>query len=516
MNLIKDILQVDNRIDFGRFQTFIESEAVVPDKKDDVYEIIKTEGYIALRKQEVLDGKIILRGSFNYNVIYLTEDKNTISNVEGRIDINEVVEKDNVVADMENMLFCDVEHIDCTIINERKIRIGALLNMRGSLFEKNTIDIIKDVSQIDSVQKHRKEVQYEDIVGIEKSESVIRDTININTEDIASIVSVAPKVKLKETRVSDNKVIVGGCLELNPIAYTYEGELVELDRVGLDFTQFIEVPGVTEGMKEEALVELVDLNYVFRRNDENNTGALEVDCTARAKVKVSEDVTREVLQDAYSPDRNLKFESRNVELNKVLNSGSEFFSIRDTIKNTSDDIQIKEIVSVDSNIFIENTFFDGNKSIVEGIVSVDVLYTPVEGLRPVYRLTEEIPFTHDIEIENVKETTNSFNTLTIDRVEFDLNRDQIDISLKVRRYCEVLDKKKDSFIIKGEDQGPIDLSQRPSITLYIAREGDKLWNIAKKYNTTIDEIAEVNEIKADEALIPGQCLIIEKKAAIEV
>lgn len=516
MNLIKDILQVDNRTDFGRFQTFIESEAVVPDKKDDVYEVIKTEGYIALRKQEVLDGKIILRGSFNYNVIYLTEDKNTISNVEGRIDINEVVEKDNIVADMENMLFCDVEHIDCTIINERKIRIGALLNVRGSLFEKNTIDIIKDVAQVDSVQKHRKEVQYEDIVGIEKSESVIRDTINISTEDIASIVSIGPKVKLKETRVSDNKVIVGGCLELNPIAYTYEGELVELDRVGLDFTQFIEVPGVTEGMKEEALVEIVDLNYVFRKNDESNTGSLEVDCTARAKVKVSEDVTREVLQDAYSPDRNLKFESRNVELNRVLNSGSEFFSIRDTIKNTSDDIQIKEIVSVDSNVFVENTFFEGNKNIVEGVVSVDILYTPVEGLRPVYRLTEEIPFTHDIEVDNVKETTNAFNALAIDRVEFDLNREQIDISLKIRRYCEVLDKKKDSFIVKGEDQGPIDLSARPSITLYIAREGDKLWNIAKKYNTTIDEIAEVNEIKSDELLAPGQCLIIEKKAAIEV
>ncbi|CEO31886.1 DUF3794 and LysM peptidoglycan-binding domain-containing protein [Paraclostridium sordellii] len=515
MNLIKDILQVDNRIDFGRFQTFIETEAVVSDKKEDVYEIIKTEGYIALKKQEVLDGKIILRGNFNYNVIYLTEDKNTISNMEGRIEINEVIEKDNIVADMENMLFYDVEHIDCTVVNERKIRVGALLNIRGSLFEKNTIDIIKDISQVDSVQKHRKEVQFEDIVGIEKSESVIRDTINISTEDIASIVSIGPRIKLKETRVSDNKVIVGGVLDLNPIAYTYEGELVELDRVGLDFTQFIEVPGVCEGMKEEAMVEIVDLNYVFKKNDETNTGSLEVDCTARAKVKVSEDVTREVLQDAYSPDRNLKFESRNVELNKVINSGSEFFNIRDTIKNNSDDIQIKEIVSVDSNIIVENSLLEDNRNIIEGIVLVDILYTPVEGLRPVYRLTEEIPFTHDIEVENIKDSTNAFNNVNIDRIEFDLNRDQIDVTVKVRRYCEVLDKKKDSFIIKGEDQGPVDLSQRPSITLYIAREGDKLWNIAKKYNTTIDDIAEINEIKADEQLTVGQCLIIEKKTLIE-
>ena len=89
---------------------------------------------------------------------------------------------------------------------------------------------------------------------------------------------------------------------------------------------------------------------------------------------------------------------------------------------------------------MENSFFEGNKNIIEGVVRVDALYTPVEGLRPVYRLTEEIPFTHDIEVENIKDTTNAFNNVTIDRVEFDLNRDQIDVTVKVRRYCEVLDK----------------------------------------------------------------------------
>ena len=33
MELIKDIIKVDNRIDFGKFQTFIETEAVVPDNQ---------------------------------------------------------------------------------------------------------------------------------------------------------------------------------------------------------------------------------------------------------------------------------------------------------------------------------------------------------------------------------------------------------------------------------------------------------------------------------------------------
>lgn len=516
MDLIKDIIKVDNRVDFGRFQTFIEAEVVVPDKKDDVYDIIKTEGYISLKKQEVLDGKIILRGSFNYNVIYLSEDKKTVSNVEGRIDLNEVVEKDNIIAEMENMLKAEVEHIDCNIINERKIRVGALVNVKGSLFEKSRIDIVKDIAQVEDIQKHRKEVQYEDIVGIEKSESVIRDTVAINNQEIETLVSLSPKVKVKETRVSDNKVIVGGTLEINPVAYTYEGQLVELDRFGLDFTQFIEVPGASDGMREEAMVEIVDFMYTLKQNEENSASLLEIDATLRSKVKVCEDVSREVLQDAYCPYRNLKFENRNVELNKIVDGGVEYFNIRETIRNSNEDIQIKDIVNVDANIFVENNSLLEGKNTVEGIVKVDLLYTPVEGLRPVYRLTEEIPFKHTIDLSQDKDTMSSYSTVEVDRVEYDLNRDQIDISIKAKRYTEVLDRVKDKFIVKGEDHGVIDMSLRPSITIYIAKDGDKIWDVAKRYNTTIDEIIEVNEIKKEDGLREGQCLIIEKKVVCEL
>ena len=514
MELIKDVIKVDNRIDFGKFQTFIESEAVVPDKKSDVYDIVKTEGYIALKKVEVADGKLVCRGSFNYNVIYITDDKNTVSNVDGKIDINEVIDKDNIVQDMEYMLYPEIEHVDCTIMNERKIRVGALINIKGSLFEKQRLDIVKDVSQVEGIQKHRKEVSYQDIVGIEKSESVIRDTITINTEEIQSIISMNPYVRIKESRVSDNKVIIGGVLNINPLACTYDGDLVELDRVDIDFTQFIEVPGVCDGMVEETLLSIGDFNYIFKQNADSNTGMLDIDCTISSKVKVTDEVTREVLQDAYSPQKVIKFDHRLIELNKILASESESFVVRESLRNENEDIQIKDIVSVCPTISIENSYVEDEKSIIQGIIKLDVLYVPVEGLRIVYKISEEIPFEHDIEIQDLRDSSAVFNTVCIEKVEADLNRDQIDISVKVKRFIEAVDKKSESFIIKGEDHGDYDLSKAPSIIVYICKEGDNLWNIAKKYNTTEEEIAELNDIKCDEPLKTGKCLILEKKVVL--
>ena len=464
MELIKDIIKIDNRMEFGKFQTFIESENVVPDKKLDVYDIVDTMGYIVLRKVEMLEGKITCRGSFNYNVIYIADDKSTVSNISGKIEINEVIERDNITSDMEYMLYPEVEHVDCTIMNERKIKVGALINIRGSLFEKQRLDIVKDVSQVEGIQKHRKEISFQDIVGIEKSENVVRDTITVNIEEIQDIININPVVRVKESRITDNKVIIGGVLEINPLAYTYDSDIVELERVGIDFTQFIEVPGVFDGMQEEILMNMGDFNYEFKRNEDNNTGLLEVECTVFSKVKVCEEVTR-------------------------------------------------DIVNACCNASIENTYIEGSNCVIQGIIKVDILFIPIEGLKMIYKISEEIPFEHELEINKLTDTCSVFNTICIEKIDIDLSKNQIDLNIKINRFVEAIDKKPESFIIKGEDKGDYDLSTAPSIIIYICKEDDNLWDIAKKYNTTEEEIAQTNEISMDEELQPGKCLILEKKVA---
>ena len=203
-----------------------------------------------------------------------------------------------------------------------------------------------------------------------------------------------------------------------------------------------------------------------------------------------------------------------IELNKILYSDSESFVVRDSISNDNEDIQIKDIVSVCPSISVENAYVEDGRSIVQGIIKVDVLYVPAEGLRLVYKISEEIPFEHDVEIDDLTDSASVFNTVSIEKIEVDLNRDKIELSAKVKRFVEAIDKKSESFIIKGEDHGDYDLSKAPSITVYISKEGDSLWNIAKKYNTTEEEIATLNEIKIDEPLKAGKCLILEKKVAL--
>ncbi|SHK48915.1 DUF3794 and LysM peptidoglycan-binding domain-containing protein [Tepidibacter formicigenes] len=516
MDLIKDIIKLDNRINFSRFQTFLESEVLVPDIKEDVFEIIKTEGYISLKKEDIMEGKIILRGDLNYNVIYITQDKK-ISNLYGKLELNEVIEKDDITSDMKSILIGDIEHIDCSIINERKIKLGCLVNIKGSLFGRDKIDIVRDITGLDDIQTHRKEIHYEDIVGVEKGESIVKEIISLGeNEDIESIISLNPKVKLKETRLSDNKVILGGVVELNPVALSREGDILKLKDNNIEFTQFIEVPGVVEGMKEDAYVELIDFKFDLKEDEEGKCNLLEVDSTVKSRVKVSENITREILEDAYCPYKGLKLDDKCLNLNKLVDFRVEDFVVSESIQNDREDIEIKEILNIDTKVFVTDNFIMENKNTLEGIIHVDILYTPVEGLRPVYTITEEIPFKYSIDLNNTKESMQSYVKIDLEEIDYNLQKNEIDIKIKCKSNFEVVESIESKFIVNGELQGNLDLSSRPSITIYIAKEGETLWDVAKRYNTTLEELAQTNEIDKEEKLKEGQYLIIEKKVVTEI
>ena len=61
------------------------------------------------------------------------------------------------------------------------------------------------------------------------------------------------------------------------------------------------------------------------------------------------------------------------------------------------------------------------------------------------------------------------------------------------------------------DMDKEELNSYPSITVYIVKKGDTLWNLAKRFNTTVQDIVEINDLDENAPINIGQKLIILKK-----
>ena len=82
---------------------------------------------------------------------------------------------------------------------------------------------------------------------------------------------------------------------------------------------------------------------------------------------------------------------------------------------------------------------------------------------------------------------------------------EANVTLNISAEVENIDKITIIGNIEQENLNPEDFD---SMYMYIVKKGDNLWSIAKKYKTTVDKIANVNNILDENKIDIGQKLLI--------
>ena len=64
---------------------------------------------------------------------------------------------------------------------------------------------------------------------------------------------------------------------------------------------------------------------------------------------------------------------------------------------------------------------------------------------------------------------------------------------------------------------PIDMGEvekRPGVIGYIVKDGDDLWSLAKRFNTTMEGICHVNELPDEKLKVGDRILIFKENMSI--
>lgn len=91
-------------------------------------------------------------------------------------------------------------------------------------------------------------------------------------------------------------------------------------------------------------------------------------------------------------------------------------------------------------------------------------------------------------------------------------QNEIEIKAVVQLECFVVQPLREEMIAQVEEDA-LDmetLENLPGIVGYLVKEDDTLWNIAKSYYTTMDEIRNINQLSTD-SIKKGDKLLVVKK-----
>ena len=163
-------------------------------------------------------------------------------------------------------------------------------------------------------------------------------------------------------------------------------------------------------------------------------------------------------------------------------------------------------ISVETNIKSRKILND--RIVYDGDVNLKIMYSNEMGIFEQKELS--LPFNFSKELEGVNEHSNIDTDIDVVKQDFMLLPDgylesQIDLLFNVNssrlQNINVIDE------VVAEDRNREDIY---SMVIYFVKPGDTLWKIAKKFGSTVDDIARVNGIQNVELLQTGKQLYIPR------
>lgn len=149
----------------------------------------------------------------------------------------------------------------------------------------------------------------------------------------------------------------------------------------------------------------------------------------------------------------------------------------------------------------------------EGIVCMKILYIIGNDEMPFYSAETILPFRHIVEAQGITEESVCCLHADLEQLSTSMvDSSEIEIKGTVSLNLLVAGCHRELIIDRVEEQ-PLDMEKvraLPGITVYMTKPEDTLWEIAKKFYTTTEEICRMNELESEE-ISSGQPLLLVKK-----
>ncbi len=472
---------------------WIEQDIIVPDTKPDALKIVHVNVTPYVSDIEVMDGRIKVIGKLNYFIIYKVNDE--VFNTRGLFSscpFTEVLEVNGINKDVN----VTVEPINKNTIyalpNERKISVKAEICFKVKGRCTTNVEIINSFDNEDNIECKMKTGSFNNILQNKKSIIASKDDVILpkEAEDFFEILDLNAKIINTEFKESYNKVMLKGDIEVS-VLYLSENEDKKVKKVKLlvPFSAMVELDNIND--KSKFNIEYILQNFELKQNtDITTTKTMCADYRILTDVTMYEIEDTEYVEDFYSQNKELEYENSRVDVVKkdfVINKNIE---VRETLSNILPENTNVVYYLLDVNS-ITPTVNSNNSVHIEGNAKVSIITQNTENGDMETKVVDVL-VNSDVELENV--TSDAKITVDISNNGVNLTQSgrdiELDMNIMVKNYIENVAP---INIIDKIDSSNLDLGNIDSMNIYIVKPGDTLWNIAKKYKTSIEKILKTNE-----------------------
>ncbi|MEG0564661.1 MAG: DUF3794 domain-containing protein [Hungatella sp.] len=521
MELVKKNIHMNRWKGNAATQITLDDDFIVPDTMDDMAQVILNTGDIQVESVKNQGEKVLVKGKLSFQALY-RKAEGGLQTLAGTIPFEEQIN----VAGLEEKDYIgiswELDDLNAGMINSRKLSIKAIVTLEVRVETLYDVEAASDIEQGEmpgaetvQIESLKRSIEVAAIAARRKDTYRIKEDISLSGSkpNMDQILWSEMRLRGVQTKPLDGEIHVEGELTVFVI-YAGEGEETPMQWLeeGIPFSGELALPEVVEEMIPLIAVRLIHKELDMKPDYDGEMRELSVDAVLELDMKLYEEQQVDLLSDLYSTNRELELQSKEVCFDRLLTKNTGKCKISEKVAADRAG-QILQICHNDGMIKIDEIELKEDALQIEGVLEVYLLYLTSDDAEPIRSSTEIVPFHYLAEAPGIHaDSTYQLNSGLEQLTAVMLGSDTIEIKAVIALDILVLQPVCEP-VITGAAASKVDmqkLQKLPGIVGYIVQPGDSLWNIAKKFHTTVDNIISTNGL-TDAQIHPGDRLILVKE-----
>ncbi len=471
-------------------------EMIVPDLYPDIARIIDTSGQACIKEKLLMDDRLEATGVIKAGVLYMPENANTLAKMDVSLPFSQTFDG-HFPAEAQALCHVRLLSVDAHAVNPRKVQITASILVECRLFAPREVQICDNIEgsceQLKSAWK-----AYMAIGVKEKPFSVMEELeLSSNKPPVEDILKVDVRCAVSDAKPVGNKLVFKG-VALVRLLYRSGEELCTVEQE-FPFSQIMEMDGLEDGAMVDLDFMLAGLELDVRAvmNNEARTIAVSLYLEAQAIAYVERYI--EAVADLYGVDRKLSPVFTPLSMTELVDKNVRRHAVREQIETGED---VSTVVDTQITLWPVSRREDGTL-VCDAMVKVLYLNDAGQYGLVSRRIPVQCPVESGDNISAVARLAGDMMAMpSQDGLEA---RFSVDFDLTGTRGLQMM------TITSVGEESPDEDSDRPSVVMRRCRDGETLWDIAKRYGATRNDLAAVNGLESFDALQPGKLLLIPRK-----
>ncbi len=504
LNITKQAVTTNETLFEQTVEQAIDTDFTMPDYCPDIVRILKCKMTPRISSKNIIGDTLTIDGTTVVTVIY-SDENNKICSFENEVDFQKILPIGEVDDNSCVRLSISQDYANCRAVTQRKIDIHGVLSVKIKITCHKSKEIITDID-CEGMQLKSGSCPATNPLGFSEKIVVIEEDLELSRSSgaIKSILRSEARAIVEQCKLIGNKAVVKGDITINALYCTDEGAVEKYEN-RIPFNQILDLN--VEGDECECDAELKIMSCILkpRTNLSGEARSFAFECKLSIVAMASCDNDIPVIYDAFCTKHDMEIEKCRVQFKKLDSTLNERYMCKKTLEFSEN--TFGTVVDMWCENKIGQSKIVGGKLSLNGTTIICLLVYDGDGCPQYYERSVDFEYNNNIQssgenlIADAKITTSSCAYTVI-------GENKMEARIELCISAQIFKVKDESVIMNSSvNSAPTNRCKKAPMVVYYAQSGEKIWDIAKEYNSSCSDIMMVNKIE-DDALNKACILLI--------